>query len=485
MPKIIIVGLGPAEDGLLTVKALETLKKARFLCLRTSRHPTVAFLEKERIEYHSFDQIYEESEDFEEVYSKITKSLIDLTREHKIITYAVPGHPLVGEKTTFKLLDECKDVGIEVEIIPGLTFLDSLYSALLIDPLNGLQILDGLEISRQSFSPGLDLIVTQVYSRLVASDVKLHLLHHYPSDHPVRIVKSAGSDGGEFILSLPLEELDHYREFDHLTSLYLSSAPSSRKSNFENLLEIMTKLRSPSGCPWDREQTHDSLKRHLIEESYEVVEAIDKDDFKHLMEELGDLLLQIVFHAQIAAEEEEFTIYDVLENLTSKLVRRHPHIFGGEEAETAEDVMVHWDKAKKAEGKARLLMGIPGSLPALLYAYKVQKKAARVGFDWEAKTDVLEKLSEEVEELKEACTTEANHEALEDEIGDILFTVVNVARHFDIEAEDALRKMLKKFKRRFEYIEEVAEKRGLQLAEMPLGEKDKLWQKAKELEIDR
>ena len=280
-----------------------------------------------------------------------------------------------------------------------------------------------------------------------------------------------------------LAELDHHKKFDHLTSLFLPALDVSERTGFEGLLEIMAKLRGPSGCPWDREQTHASLKRHLIEETHEVIDAIDREDWEHLSEELGDLLLQIVFHAQIAEEEGEFTIDDVLSGITSKLIRRHPHIFGGEEAETPDDVIVHWERIKRDEGKTKLLSGIPQSLPALLHAYKIQKKAARVGFDWEARTDVLEKLDEEVEELKQACFT-ADQDHLEEEIGDVLFTVVNLARHFEIEPESALKRTLKKFKNRFEHIEEEAEKRGVHLSDMSLQEKETLWQKAKEQEDD-
>lgn len=485
MSKIIIVGLGPAEAGLLTVNALGILKKAEFLILRTSRHPITSFLKKEKIPFESFDHVYEECEDFEEVYRRICESLIDLAQKYEEVTYAVPGHPLVGEKVTLELLERLKETKVNIEIRPGLTFLDSLYATLALDPLRGVQIIDALEISNQLVSPSLDLIVTQVFSRLIASDVKIHLLHYYPSDWPVTIVRGAGSAKDASVISLPLAQLDHYKMFDHLTSLYLPSCAVPIKASFDNLLEIMARLRSPSGCPWDREQTHSSLKRHLVEESYEVIEAIDSGESKHLREELGDLLLQVVFHAQIASEGGEFTIYDVLESIVEKLAGRHPHIFGQEEAQTPEDVVVHWEEAKRREGKTKLLSEVPQSLPALLGAYKLQKKAARVGFDWVESRDVLKKLAEEVEEFMQVCTQEKDIKHLEDEIGDMLFTIANVARHFGIEPEGALRKTLKKFRRRFEYIEKEAGRKNIQLADMSLEEKDMLWQEAKELENER
>lgn len=482
MSRIFIVGLGPAEDGLLTIDALRALKEAKYLILRTSCHPISSFLEKEEIAFDSFDHIYEHSPDFEDVYVRICQQLLDLAKKYGEITYAVPGHPLVGEKTTFKLIDASKDSDIDIKILPGLSFLDTLYSALMVDPLNGLQIVDALELSKQLFSPSLSLIITQVYSRLVASDVKVQLLHYYPAEWQVTLVKAAGYEQGATLISIPLSELDHYKEFDHLTSLYLPASGTLSKAAFSNLVEVMARLRSPSGCPWDREQTHNSLKRHLIEESYEVVEAIDDDDSRHLMEELGDLLLQVVFHAQIAAEQNKFTIQDVLESITSKLIGRHPHIFGEEKAETPEDVVVHWEAAKRKEGKTAKLSAVPQSLPALLYAYKLQKKAARVGFDWEEKADVLDKLSEEVKEFKRECREMENIDSLEGEAGDMLFSVVNICRHYGIEPESALRKTIKKFIRRFEHIEKEAEKRNKQLIDMSLKEKEILWQEAKELE---
>ena len=193
LPKITVIGLGPAEGGLLTVEALKAIKESRYLFLRTSVHPTVAFLKKEGIKFESFDHIYQESQQFEEVYQRIAKDLVTLAADHGEITYAVPGHPLVGEKTTLHLIEFCKEAGIELEIRPALSFLDAVYSSLLIDPLEGMQTVDALCISDQTPSTSLGLIVTQVYSRLIASDVKLHLLKHYPSDWPVTIVQSAGS----------------------------------------------------------------------------------------------------------------------------------------------------------------------------------------------------------------------------------------------------------------------------------------------------
>lgn len=236
----------------------------------------------------------------------------------------------------------------------------------------------------------------------------------------------------------------------------------------------MGRLREPNGCPWDREQTHESLKPFLIEETHEVIDAIERKDYRGLKEELGDLLLQIVFHAQIASEANEFDLSQVLEGIVDKLVRRHPHVFGKAEASSAREVTERWEKIKAAEvKKTSFLEGVPPSLPALLYALQIQEKAASAGFDWEKREDILAKLNEEIAEFEVACKQK---KGIEEELGDLLFTLVNVARHLGLDPEEALRKASKKFKKRFERMEQAG---GKKLAKMSLAEQDGLWKEAK------
>ncbi|MDI6816499.1 MAG: nucleoside triphosphate pyrophosphohydrolase [Actinomycetota bacterium] len=248
----------------------------------------------------------------------------------------------------------------------------------------------------------------------------------------------------------------------------------------EDLIELMATLRGQKGCPWDKEQTHETLRRYLIEEAYETVEAIDNNDHQHLMEELGDLLLQIVFHAQIASEAGQFTMSDVAEGIVTKLTRRHPHIFGEAQVSSAREVVINWEKIKREEKERdRVLAGVPKSLPALLYAFQMQGKAAKVGFDWENIDGALEKVVEEAGELARA---RAGDGSIEQEVGDLLFAVVNIARHLEVEPELALRKTCEKFESRFRHIEDKATSLGQNLADMTLEEKDKLWDEAKEQE---
>lgn len=245
--------------------------------------------------------------------------------------------------------------------------------------------------------------------------------------------------------------------------------------SFDTLVDIIAKLRSPDGCPWDREQTHFSIKGNLLEETYEVVEAIDEGDMGKLCEELGDLLMQIVLHAQMASEDKDFEIRDVICSINTKLVHRHPHVFGDAEAKDAQQVIANWELLKREEGKGSLLSGIPKEMPALAYSQAMQRRVARVGFDWEDVQGVIEKLAEEVAELQKAT----EHQQRVREFGDLLFTLANIARRLDIDLEAALRGTNERFYRRFGYMEEVCQQRGIQLSSLSLEEQDALWEEAK------
>jgi tetrapyrrole methylase family protein/MazG family protein len=258
----------------------------------------------------------------------------------------------------------------------------------------------------------------------------------------------------------------------------------TEKTGFERLVEIMRTLRAPGGCPWDAEQTHSSLKRYLIEEAYEVIEAIDADDPAHLKEELGDLMLQPVFHAAIAEEKGEFTMDEVLEAINEKLVRRHPHVFGTEVIETSEAQVANWEKIKKKEhGERResALSGVPPEMPALMRAQKITEKAARVGFDWEHTDQVFAKVMEELHEFQEAMVS-GNQQEMEAELGDLLFAIVNLGRFLSIDPEEALRKTIHRFVGRFSYVEQTLHGRGETMQASTLKEMDLLWEEAKKIE---
>lgn len=252
--------------------------------------------------------------------------------------------------------------------------------------------------------------------------------------------------------------------------------------HIEELIRIMAALRSAEGCPWDREQTRESLKPFIIEEAYEVLEAIDERDPAAIREELGDLLFQVIFQCQLASELGEFTLADVIEKIAEKMISRHPHVFGDADVRTAAEVLIKWDEHKKLEGKQRdsLLEGVPKTLPALQQAHKLQSRASKVGFDWTHHDAIFDKLDEEIDEFRTAINGK-NIKEIEDELGDVLFTLVNIARHIGLNPEEALRKTIGKFISRFRHMEMTAKKQERNLKDMTLDEMDALWDEAKRL----
>ncbi len=257
---------------------------------------------------------------------------------------------------------------------------------------------------------------------------------------------------------------------------------------FEGLLEIMKRLRSPDGCPWDREQDMKTLKPYIIEEAYEVLEAIDDDNMVEIKEELGDLLLQVVFLSELASESNDFDINDVISGISEKLLRRHPHVFGDEKSDTAEEVVKNWASIKidekKAKGKKTVLDGVPAHMPALLRAHRLTEKASRVGFDWTHIDDIFKKLDEEIGEFEEAVATK-DVSKMEDELGDVIFSLVNISRFLEINPEESLKKTIRKFVSRFSFIEESLDMKGIDIREANLDEMEKLWNDAKRAELNK
>ena len=320
-----------------------------------------------------------------------------------------------------------------------------------------------------------------MYSHAVASDVKLTLANQYPDEHLVTLIHGAGTPDQQ-LETIPLYEMDHSKNISHLTSLYVPPLPTA--GSFERFQETIAHLRAPEGCPWDQKQTHQSLREYLLEETYEALEAIDADDPAALCEELGDVLLQVVLHSQIAVDEGEFRMADILEGINSKIIRRHPHVWGDVTVDGAEGVKANWEQLKKQERAAKskngetgetpksILDGVPKSLPALLQAKNYRDRAARVGFDWAKIEDVYDTLMEEIEELKAAQTDSER----EDELGDVLFSVVNIASWQNVDPETALRSTNRKFARRFKYVETHG---ADDLKTMTLDQMDALWKAAK------
>ncbi len=473
---ITIVGLGPGDPRHLTRQAWEVLSAGREVWLRTAHHPTVAHLPA-HLALHSFDELYESAEAFAQVYQAIAERVLELGLRPEGVIYAVPGHPLVGEATVRQVLQRAREAGLPVHVVEGVSFVEVALTALGLDALDpGLQIYDGIEMAalhHPPLNPDLPALIGQVYSRRLAGDLKLTLMNQYPDEHPVTLIFAAGTDA-QRLVRLPLYELDHH-EVDHLTTLYVP--PLQAVSSFEGFQETIAHLRAPDGCPWDREQTHESLRSNLLEEAYEVAAAIDAGDMESLREELGDLLLQIVLQTQMATEEGEFRMADVIAAIDRKLKRRHPHVWGGQKVNGAQEVLARWEHLKQEEraGKGSLLDGVPQAVPALLQAHIYGERAARVGFDWARPEEVARKVREEMAEVEAARMPEE----VEAEVGDLLFAVANWARHLGVEPETALRKANARFAARFRAMEELARQRGLDMAQMGIAELDQLWEEIK------
>jgi len=480
--EITIVGLGPGPASGITVEARQAIDSAPLLFLRTLQHPAAQEIAARRT-CHSFDDAYAAHATFDEVYKEIVDRLIESASRAGNVVYGVPGDPMVGEATTQALRAAARQVGIAVRIVHAPSFIEPCLALVERDALDGLQVADGMAIARGHFpalSPDRPALVGQVFSRLVASEVKLTLLAQYPADHVVLVLDAAGSPQAR-AEPLPLAELDRLDRFVHTTSVFVPPLP--RSSSFESLQETIAHLRAPDGCPWDREQTHETLRPHLLEETYEALEAIDSGDAPALKEELGDLLLQIVLQAQISSEEGDFGMAEVIAHISEKLVRRHPHVFGDLVVEGVDEVLHNWEGLKEEERKRAgagrgALDGVPDALPALAQALEIQSRAARLGFDWRSVDGVRGKVDEELAELQVAGDA-LDRQA---EVGDLLFAVVNYARWVGVDPEAALRGSNRRFRRRFSHMEVAAGGAERSLREMTAEELDALWEQAKQKE---
>lgn len=508
MGTVTIVGLGPGAAGNLSLETMALLTGGAQVLLRTAVHPTVAELEKQGVKFTSCDSFYEEGASFEEVYDKVVEHVLAAAVNGDVV-YAVPGSPLVAERTVVLLRERAKERGVKLVIKPAMSFLDLAYVELGIDPIAGLRIIDAQDFGAIGEAGNYPLMITQVYSQLVASDLKLSLMDVLDDDYEVYFLRNLGLPDEE-CRPVKLYELDRQANIDHLTSVYVppeavSAVPSAAafeivdedraddeelvdNSGYDDfdinpLTDVMKVLREPGGCPWDREQTHATIRSNMIEEVYEFLEAVDNDDVAGMREELGDVLMQVVFHARMAQEAGLFDLQDVIDEVVDKLVRRHPHVFGSTEVSGSDEVLRNWETIKKQEKTERthVLDGVTHGLPALLRAYKMQGKAAKVGFDWDNVDAVWNKVTEELGELREAIAA-GDKAAAESELGDVLFAVVNYARHNKIEPEVALNGTNNRFASRFAHVEERVKASGKDWKDFSLQELDGFWDEAKRME---
>jgi tetrapyrrole methylase family protein/MazG family protein len=502
MPKLTIVGLGPGTWESLTVEAAETLKDAGEVYVRTAMQPSLDPIRQRlpKVTFHSFDHVYESLSSLPEVYERIAEEVLRLASRPEGMVYAVPGSPSVGETTVQLLVDSCEAHGIDVRVIQGLSFVEPVLAAVEVADAGWVQVLDAAEAAALGSenavgempdggallpwgapAPTQPLLVSYLFSRSIASGVKLWLGRYYPDEHRIQVIRGAGTPQS-VVETVPLHDLDRQLDIDHRTAVYVPPlADVDNVRTFSGIMQLTRRLRGPGGCPWDREQTHASLKPHLLEEAYEVIDALDSGDPEVLAEELGDLLYQITIHSQVAAEADEFTIEDVIQNIVAKMVGRHPHVFGDLHLESAQDVRHAWEgfKQRQKPERASVMEEIPKGLPALPQSNLMQKRAASVGFEWPSVSEVIAKVEEELDELRAEITSEGPKDQQREELGDILFALVSVARHLRIDPEEALRLANHKFAERFRRVEALVSAEERSLRELSPEELDSFWNQAK------
>jgi tetrapyrrole methylase family protein/MazG family protein len=468
--RVTVVGLGPAGADHLLPAARRALETADRRFVRTRRHPAVADLEASGMPFASFDDVYDSSPDLETAYARIADVVMGAAAKADV-AYAVPGSPAVAERTV-ELLRERAELGpVEVDVVPGLSFADLAWARLGVDPVHGgARVVDARAIDDAELAGGL--LIAQCDHPLVLSDVKLALLEHLAPDTEVTVLQRLGLED-ERIATVALAELDHDVEPDHLTSLFVDAGATGAAHEMVRLFQLAKRLRDPGGCPWDAEQTHHSLTRYLLEESYEVVESVEAlpihapqggepvDDVAYaaLADELGDLLYQVVFHAVLAQEADAFTMADVARGVHDKLVRRHPHVFGEVVAEAVPDVMRNWEQIKKEEkGTTSLVDDVTPGLPSLLYTNKLFRKAASIGLDPGSLPEALDRVDLAVARMR------ASDADLEADLAQLLAAAVVVARAGGVDAESALRGWAARYRDRFAAMERLAGDRGIDLA---------------------
>ena len=461
MQKIRIAALGWTQEA-LTLGAMRALKSAHRVLLRTGKIGAADWLRAEGVPFETLDALYDACDDFDELNRRIVAA-VEAAGD---VVYGVPD---VRDETVGLLLRACG-----AELLPGVP----TEGALLAHAQGAAMCLAAADWEDFQPSAHVDCLVREIDSRPLASEVKLRLMEAYPAQAPVLFAAPGGA-----VAAIKLSQLDRMQEYGPRACAYVSRVEDIQRLeryDFAHVEEIVRRLRAPDGCPWDREQTHESMRANMLEEAYEVVDAIESGDMDALYDELGDVLMQVALHAQIAREHGEFDMSDVTTAICRKLLFRHPHVFGDASADSSDDVLALWEVQKKKEKPrdtlSEAMRGITRALPAAKRAAKVQKKAASVHFDWDSAQEALGKVAEEAAEVQEAL---AQGSGVEEEIGDLLFSVVNVARLAKVDPELALSGATKKFIDRFAGMEAAILRDGRRMEDMTLAEMDRYWEQEK------
>ena len=466
MSPIIVIGCGYRREQ-LTLEAAEALKSVDRVILHTQRCGLKDWLEEQGVGFSSLDALYESAEDFDQHALLAAQAVLEAAQNGSV-AYAV------FDVRDVSVVELTRMAGENVRVIAGPPLEEGLWAL----AVGATDCWAASEWETCALHADRNALIRELDRRELAAEVKLRLMDCYPEESEIYVRTGAGE-----IFKTTLVELDRLPAYDHRLSVLV---PAQReltrleRYGFDELNRVIRILRAPGGCPWDRKQTHQTLRTNLVEEAYEAVDAIDREDMDALYDELGDVLLQIVLHAEIAREHGDFTIQDVTTAITHKMIFRHQHVFGSAKADTADEVLDLWQKVKKAERhqetQAEVLRGVTKSLPALMRAEKVQKRAADVGFDWESAQAAFYKIGEEAEELSRAVE---NASGVEEEAGDLLFAVVNVLRLLKLDPEIALNRATDKFTARFAEMERLILADGKKLAGMTLSEMDAYWDRVK------
>ncbi len=453
----------------LTRDAWDAVSHAGKLYLQTAEHPSARPVLESGLSFVSMDDLYESAEDFDALNEAIAARLTS----GEDCVYAVPGDGCFAQLPAIETA--AKKHGFRVDVLPGVSYAKAAFPA-----VQDAAVFTARTLPKR-VDPNVPLCVQELDSPIIAGEVKLALSELYPEDWPVTLA-TLQPDGHYAFRTFPLTDLDRRRTLFAGSVLYVKPASFDERTRYGyyDLVAVMRRLRAPGGCPWDREQTHESLKGDLIEECYELNDAIDEQDDAHIVEELGDVLMDVVFHSTIADEQGRFNENDVADGIVKKMIYRHPHVFGTEKAETTEEVLVKWDELKQKEKNQKtqkeVLCAVPKRFPALMRSAKVQKRARKVGFDWNDVSEAMPKVYEELDELKAAMDGKGS---VSEEAGDLLFAIVNVVRLLGLDGEQLLHDATDKFIARFGRMEELAAADGKDLSKLPLSEQDKYWEKAK------
>ena len=475
MDKIIyILGFGCGDEGDITLKTLNLLKECEVVYTRTMKHTSSSILIEHNIDYIAFDDYYDTLDTFDEVYDKIAETVINSDKQK--VGYIVPGSAVFAELAVQKILAKAT---CEIKIIPSVSFIDGIFASLKYDASSSFKLIDALSLGQQKPDVYTLNIITQVYDRSIASDVKLELMKYYKDETEVLLVTGASSSE-ERIVKIPLYDIDRHEEINHLTSIVIYPQEYlDVPNNFNSLVQLIKTLRGEGGCPWDAEQTNETLTKYLIEEAYEVVNAVNMGDYDNLCEELGDLLLHIVMHSEIADELYEFNIYDVIKNINEKMVRRHPHVFKNQNLD--EDMYKQWESIKNTEHNFKCisekLKDIPQILPSLIYAKKVQSKSDILSLAGENLTMCANIIENVCSNLIKAVRDESNG-LIEIYFSELLFVLLRLSIVLDIDAEEDLKAYSKAYIERFELVENNILNDGLSIQEISADIFKKYWKNA-------